>query len=43
MAAWMINHIWWLVAALVVLLVGLKVAIALVFRRLAAASEEGAG
>ena len=43
MAAWMMDNVWWLVAALAVLLVGLKVAVALVFRRLAAASGEGTG
>jgi hypothetical protein len=42
MAGWIIEHVWWLVAMVAVAIIGLKLAIALAFRRLAQASDDSA-
>jgi hypothetical protein len=39
----MTDSLWWLVGALAVVLVGVKVAVVMAFRRLATASEESGG
>ena len=43
MAAWLMDNIWWFVAGLATLFVGIKVALVLAFRRLAQSSEEQSG
>lgn len=40
MAAWLIEHIWWLAAGMAAVLVGIKVALGMLFRRLATTSEQ---
>ena len=43
MSGWLMDNIWWFVAGLVVLIVGIKIAVILAFRRLSQATEEDGG
>ena len=43
MSAWLMDNIWWFVAGLATLIIAIKLAIIVVFRRLAGASAEEGG
>ena len=43
MSGWLMDNIWWFVAGLVVVIVGIKIAVILAFRRLSQATEEDGG
>ncbi len=42
-SAWLMNNIWWFAAGLVTLIVGLKIAILVAFRRLSQTDGEEGG
>jgi hypothetical protein len=42
MATWLIENVAWLIAGVVVLMIGIKLAVARLFQRLAAGSEAAA-
>ena len=43
MAGWLMDNIWWFVAGVATLIIAIKVAIILAFRRLAPTSDEEGG
>ncbi len=43
MSAWLMDNIWWFVAGLATLIIAIKIAIIVVFRRLARTSGEEGG